>query len=96
MAVKVEFNPAGDKEEWNKAYLAWKEAIPKGKLPPTLKDNDTREQDKQKRQAIVPAHASLFYVRPDEQCAFHVRMRRAFHEACSSTGWELRRQRPTQ
>jgi len=43
-AVKVEFNPAGEKEEWKKAYLAWSHAIPQGKLPPTLKDNDTRER----------------------------------------------------
>jgi len=44
--VKVEFNPASEKEEWEKAAAAWKKAIPKGNLPPTLKDveKESRKQ----------------------------------------------------
>ncbi len=34
-AVKVEFNPIGEKAEWEKAHAAYKEKIPTGKLPPS-------------------------------------------------------------
>jgi hypothetical protein len=37
--VKVEFNPAGDKEERERAHAAWKKAIPDGKLPPSLRED---------------------------------------------------------
>jgi hypothetical protein len=33
-SVKISFNPAGPKEAWEKAFEAYKKAIPGGKLPP--------------------------------------------------------------
>ncbi len=35
--VQVEFNPASEKEEWERAHKAWKEKIPTGQLPPRPK-----------------------------------------------------------
>jgi hypothetical protein len=35
--VKVEFTPASEKEEWERAHKAWKEKIPTGQLPPRPK-----------------------------------------------------------
>jgi len=46
--VKVEFNPASDKEEWQKAAAAWKKEIPRGKLPPTLKDKEKETETREK------------------------------------------------
>ncbi|MGE3804797.1 MAG: hypothetical protein AB7K24_09015 [Gemmataceae bacterium] len=43
---KIQFNPAGSKEEWGKAYKAWKELIPEGKLPPVIEPEKDDKDDK--------------------------------------------------
>ncbi len=49
MREKIPFRPNGSKEDFAKAYRAWKKAIPEGQLPPNVKPIDEFDQREKNR-----------------------------------------------